>query len=44
MLTVNFYNFNSLRLFKGQAPFEQDQGKCKWDLVSGVQRKKSCLQ
>lgn len=32
MITVNFNNFNSFRLIKGTASFEQDQGKCKWDL------------
>lgn len=32
IITVNFKNFNSLRLIKVKSPFEVDQEKCKWDL------------
>lgn len=35
----NFKNFNSSRLIKVKASFEEDQGKCKWDLDDQVQRK-----
>lgn len=38
MITVNFKNFNSLRLIKVKASFEVDQGKCKW-IRTGIEYK-----